>query len=137
LVVPVRDYRGRRTVVREVRWDRSSDWKSTMAAPRALKRRVPSAPSVHFRDAEVAWTELAPFLDAAGRLPAKDLGADPGLPSEEGIRGLEGFRSLAHVRLEWAGTGPPEWGVTIIWFERFRDTLVRIMDERDTRSRRG
>jgi len=137
LIVPARDYGQRRAVVREVCWDRPSDWRAAMAPAKTLKRRAPSVPSVRVRDAEVDWTDIAPFLDAAGRLPAKSLGADLSLPSEQGGCGLEGFRGLAHVRLEWAGKGPREWGATIAWFERFRRVLVRIIDERDTLSREG
>jgi len=137
LIVPAKEYRERRAIVREVRWDRPSDWQAATAPLRALKRRDPIDPSVRLRDAEIGWADLGPFLDAASRLLAKNLGKDPSLPSAEDGCGLEGFRSLAHIRLEWAGKGPRGWGATIAWFERFRKTLVRIMDERDTRASGG
>jgi hypothetical protein len=130
LIVPVRDYRVRRATVREARWDRTSDWQTATAPLKSLKLRAPVDPTVRLRDAEVDWTELAPFLDAAGRLPARSLGTDPSLPSEQGGCGLEGYRSLAHIRLAWAGKGPGDWKATIAWFERFRSLLVRIMEER-------
>jgi hypothetical protein len=135
LIVPARDFRERRAVVREVCWDRSLDWQAAMTPLKTLKRRAPTAPSIRLRDAEVDWTEIGPFLDAAGRLPAGSLGTDPALPSEQGMCGLEGFRGLAHIRLEWAGKGPRGWVATIAWFERFRRMLVRIMEERATPSR--
>jgi hypothetical protein len=132
LIIPVRDYRARPAVIREASWDRSADWQATMGPMNALKRRARLVPSIRLRDADVDWSDLAPFLDAAGRLPVERLGTDPSLPSEEGGCGLEGFRSLAHVRLEWAGKGPRGWGATITWFEQFRRMLVRIMEERAT-----
>jgi hypothetical protein len=137
LIVPVRDYRQRRAIIREASWERSSDWKGMMTPMKTLKRRAEIAPSVQIRDAEVDWAELAPFLDDAARLPMKALGTDPALPSEEGVAGLEGFRSLAHVRLEWAGKGPREWTATIRWFEKLRRMLVRIMGERDSAAPSG
>ncbi len=130
LIVPARDYRLRRAVVREARWDRTLDWQAAMVPLKSLKLRTPVDPAVRLRDAEVDWADIAPFLDAAARLPAKSLGADPSLPSEQGGCGLEGYRSLAHIRLEWAGKGPGGWKATIAWFERFRGMLVRIMEAR-------
>ncbi len=130
LIVPVREYRLRRAIVREAHWDRSLDWQAAMVPLKRLKLRAPVDPSVRLRDAEVDWIDLAPFLDAAGRLPARSLGTDPTLPSEQGGCGLEGHRSLAHIRLEWSGKGPAAWKATIAWFERFRSMLVRIMEER-------
>jgi hypothetical protein len=127
LIVPVRDYRGRKVVIREVGWDRSFD----------RRRKVLLDPSIHIRDAEVDWSELAPFLDTAGRLAMNGHGTDPSLPSEKDVSGLEGFRSLAHIRLEWAGKGPRGWGTTVAWFGKFRRMLARIVKARDTEARKG
>lgn len=137
LILPVRDYRERRGVVREVTWDRSSDWKQAMTPIKKLKRRALPAPSVQIRDAEVDWAELAPFLDATGRLPTKSLPGDASWSSKDDVSGLEGFRSLAHIHLEWAGNGPRGWGTRVAWFDRFRRVLARIMRERDTQAREG
>jgi hypothetical protein len=135
IILPVREYRERRAVVREAVWDRPADWKRTRTRIKNLKRREISAPSIRIRDAEMDWTELAPFLDAAGRLPMSALGAAPLGPSREDAFGLEGFRSLAHVRLGWSGRGPRGWRATLAWFGKFRRLLVRAMKERDAESR--
>ncbi|HZE97745.1 MAG TPA: hypothetical protein VE981_12020 [Planctomycetota bacterium] len=135
LILPVREYRERRAVVRELRWDRAADWKQTMTLQKTLKRRPLPSPSIQLRDAEADWAELVPFLDTAGGLPVLALGKDPALPSKGDTSGFEGFRPLAHLRLEWAGKGPRGWGETVVWFSRFRNLFVRILKERDTEPR--
>lgn len=97
IILPVRDYRDRSAVVREASWDRGA--------------------SVRIRDVDLAWSDLAPFLDSAG-------GLRPGgaaVPDTAAVSsGLEGTRSFAHIRLEWAGQGPR-------WFGQFRNLLVRAL----------
>jgi hypothetical protein len=137
IILPVREYRDRRAVVREVVWDRPADWKRTMTRIKSLKRRDILTPTVRIRDAEMDWTDLAPYLDAAGRLPMSALGGAPLDSSGEDAFGLEGFRSLAHIRLQWTGRGPRGWRATISWFGRFRRLLSRAMRERDMESRHG
>ena len=132
IILPVRDYRGRKTVVREISWDRRADWKQGMTALKSLKRRPLLEPSIHVRDAELDWADLAPFLDAAGRLPMGALAGVPLAASEEDACGLEGYRSLAHIRLAWLNKGPRGWGGTIAWFSRFRRLLIRAMRERES-----
>jgi hypothetical protein len=135
IILPVREYRERRAVVREVAWDRPADWKRTRARIKSPKVLDILTPSVRIRDAEMDWTALAPFLDAAGRLPMSTLGGPPHAPLEEDAFGLEGFRSLAHIRLEWSGRGPGGWRATTAWFGKFRRLLVQAMKHRDTEVR--
>jgi hypothetical protein len=135
IILPAREVRGRRSVVREVAWDRPADWKRTRTKRKSLKRREDLTPSIQIRDAEMDWSDLAPFLDAAGRLPMSALGGAPGISSGEDAYGLEGFRSLAHIRLQWAGKGPRGWGATIAWFLKFRRMLLRAMKERGAEDR--
>jgi hypothetical protein len=135
LILPVRDYRARRSVLRETAWDRPADWKRSQFPARNLKLRPLPLPSIRIRDAEMDWADLAPFLDETGGLPMEALGKDPTLSPEKGACGLEGYRSLAHVRLEWAGKGPRGWKSTIARVERFRKVLVRVLRDRDIEAR--
>ncbi len=128
LIVPVREYRERRALVREVRWDRAADWELAARPSAGLKRRALAAPSLRIRDAEIGWAELSPFLKEAGGLPMTERGAPgPG----EGASGFEGYRSLAHVRREWIGKGPRGGDDAVAWFTRLRKRLARVMRERE------
>ncbi len=137
VILSVRDFRARRAVVREVVWDRLADWKQKMAPLEALKRRQVPAPSVRSRDSEVSWADLAPFLDAVGGLRSPIPARNPALPCREDAFGLEGYRSMAHVRLQWNGKGPRGWGDTLAWVGRLRTLLVRSMRERETEAKLG
>ncbi len=133
VIVPVREYRERRAVIREVRWDRDVDWTRATSPLAELKRRPLPPPSLRVRDAELGWAELSPYLAEAGGLPMKGVpGRETGPAPGEDVSGLEGYRSLAHIRLEWAGKGPRGWGDTHAWFTRFRKRLARVMRERET-----
>lgn len=128
LIVPVREYRERRAVVREVRWDRAADWAQATDPLMKLKRRALPAPRLRLRDAEIGWAELSPFLEEAGGLPMTGREA---APPGEGASGFEGYRSLAHIRQEWSGKGPRGGGEAIAWFTRLRKLLARVMRERE------
>jgi hypothetical protein len=137
VILSVREFRAKRAVVREVVWDRLADWKQRMAPLEALKRRQILAPSIRSRDAEVNWADLEPFLDRVGGLRSPTPPLLPRVPSKEDAFGLEGYRSMAHVRLQWSGKGPRGWGDTVAWIGHLRQTLVRSMRERDREARRG
>lgn len=137
VILPVRDYRGRRAVVREVAWDRIADWKHRMAPLETLKRRQVLEPSLRSRDSEVSWEDLMPFLDVIGGFRSPMPLAAPATSSPHDAFGLEGYRSLAHIRLQWAGRGPRGWGDTIAWVGRLRELLVRSMHDRDTEAGQG
>jgi hypothetical protein len=111
-LLPVRDYRSRRAVIREVVWDRLADWKRRNDELGALKRRPGFPASVRVRDAELSWDELSPHLDALGALRTPPGPAVPA-PSKEDAFGFQGHRSLAHVRLRWSGKGPRSWAESL------------------------
>jgi hypothetical protein len=136
LILPVRDVRARRAVVREVVWDRIADWELRMAPRETLKRRQIQVPTIRSRDAEIAWEELMPYLDMVGRLrsPMPILAA--ATPSTRDAFGLEGYRSMGHLRLQWHGRGPRGWGDTIAWIGRLRRLLVGSMREREPEAKR-
>jgi hypothetical protein len=136
VILPVREYRARRALVREVVWDRLADWKHRMTPLGTLKRRQILAPSIRNRDSEVNWVDLAPYLDGVGGLRSPIPPLLPKVLTKEDAFGLEGFRSMAHVRLQWSGKGPRGWGDTVTWIGRFRETLVRSMREREIEARR-
>ena len=129
LIVPVRECRERRAVVREVRWDRGADWAQATHPLQRLKRRTLPGPSVRIRDAEIGWADFSPFLEEAGGLPMA--GREAAAPFGEGASGFEGYRSLAHLRREWTGKPPRGAGDTLAWFNRFRKLLARILRERE------
>jgi hypothetical protein len=116
ILLPVRDYRTRKAIVREASWDPSRD----------RRRGADVEPDIRIRDAEMDWKDLSPFLDQAGGFHS--IAAAPMLPGK-GSAGLEGSRSLAHVRLEWSGRGPRAWAATIAWVGRFRNLLVLAFQE--------
>lgn len=130
VLLPVPDYRSRRGVVRETVWDRLKDWKARMSTLESTKRRQVEEPAISSRDAEVGWGDLEPFVNrCAGLLsPGPDL--DPAA-SREDVFGLEGYRSLAHVRLQWTGRGPGAWRETVALIDRLRALLVRALRERE------
>jgi len=131
ILMPVRENRGKRALVREVTWDRPRDWKRSMGTVEHLKRRPSNDPSLKIRDAELRWTELAPFLDWAAGLPPGLSGPIPPRNSVEHLYGLEGFRSFTHLRFEWAGDGPPAWAPTRLRFLRFLKFLGQELKERE------
>jgi hypothetical protein len=130
LILPVRDYRTRKSLLRETAWDRPADWKHSRSLSKSPKLRPKALPSIRIRDAEMEWADLATFLDETGGLPMEALGKDRTISSGKGVCGVEGYRSLAHIRLEWAGKGPRGWKITIARVERFRRVLERVLRDR-------
>jgi hypothetical protein len=131
VILPAREYRSRRSVIREVAWDRLKDWKRSHSAQQALKRRQTFPATLRFREAELDWDELSPCMDGLGglwwRMPVQ---AAPDLREDE--FGLEGYRSLTHVKLQWRGKGPRGWGEVVSRVARLRDLLARCMRDRET-----
>lgn len=119
ILLPVRDYRARKAIVREASWDPS----------RERKRKAGVEPDVRIRDAEIDWEDLSPFLDKAAGFHAGTTGIVAPSGPGTSVAGVEGSRGLAHVRLEWSGRGPRAWAATIAWFEGFRRILVRSFRE--------
>jgi hypothetical protein len=130
VLLSVRDFRTRPGIVREVVWDRLRDWKVRRSPLEALKRRHVEEPTIRSRDAVVSWHALAPFIDHAAVLRAAGPAAEPGSPGKDSA-GLEGYRSLAHVRFEWTGKGPRRVRETVAWISRLRALLVRALRERE------
>jgi len=135
VILSAREYKGKRAVVRELSWDRPADWKSRARAVSSLKRRRDVEPSIQIRDAELNWTDLNPFLEFAGGLHFEPPGTASLLPVEEDVFGLEGFRSYAHIRMEWAGV--PKSRSTIGWFRKFRKLLVDTIKDREKETDRS
>lgn len=121
LIVPVREYKIRKSIVREASWDSS----------RARRRPEAVEPEIRIRDAEFEWSTLSPFLEKAGGLRPGLAEPDAAMAAAGPARsGLEGSRAFAHVRLAWAGRGPRAGAATIAWFERFRKLLARPFREK-------
>jgi len=135
VIVSAREYKGKRAVVREVSWDRPADWKSRSRAVSPLKRRRDVEPSVWIRDAELTWADLNPFLEFVGGLHFEPPGIASLLPVEDDVFGLEGFRSYAHIRMEWAGI--PKSRSTMGWFRKFRKVLRDAIKDREQESDRS
>jgi hypothetical protein len=131
LILPARDYRTRRAVVREVAWDRLADWKRLNAPLEALKRRQGQEPSLRMRDAELGWEEIAPYLLGLGGVSGTIPASRAGESSQLDVFGLQGYRSLAHVALRWTGKGPRSWSVAISGIRKLRSVFVKAMRERE------
>jgi len=117
ILLPVREYRTRPSIVREASWNPS----------RERKRGAAVDPDVRLRDAEIDWADLSPFLEKAGGFHPGITGLVAASATGMSVAGVEGSRSLAHVHLEWSGRGPRAWAGTIAWFERFRKLLARTL----------
>src|SRR6185503_6198778 len=122
ILLPVRVYRARMSIVREASWDPS----------RERTRKAGDEPHIRIRDAEIAWEDLASFLDKAGAFHPGTTGIVAASGPGRGVAGVEGSRAFAHVRLAWSGRGPRAWSATIAWFERFRRLLSRACRESAT-----
>ena len=137
LILPARDYRTRRAVVREVAWDRLADWTRMNAPLEALKRRQGQEPSLRVRDAELGWEEIEPYLRRLGGVS----GTIPASREQESSKldafGLQGYRSLAHVALRWSGNGPKSWSEALSGIRKLRAVFVKAMRERDREPRLG
>lgn len=120
----------RRPLVREVVWDRPRDQeRGDLVLPRR-RRPAKADPTVTIRDAEVSWDEVSPFMARATALTAPLPEATAGPGREEGRCGIEGYRSMAYLRLEWRGRGPAAWGPAVRWVTRLRRLLARAIQER-------
>ena len=135
VILSARDYKGKRAVVREVGWDRPTDWKQRSRPVASLKRRRDIEPTMRIRDADLNWANLNPFLEFAGGLQFERPGTTSLLPVEDDVFGLEGFRSYAHIRMEWSGA--PKTRATIGWFKKFRKLLVDAIKDREREAERS
>lgn len=135
VMVPARDYRSARAVIREIVWDRVADLKAQGAPHQTLKRRPSLRPSLGSRDAELSWQELAPHLESVAGLNPSVLEVAPGESRSEDAFGLVGYRSLSHVRIEWWGAGPRGWRSTLGQITKVRRMLAEAMRDRETRER--
>ena len=117
-------------MVREVVWKRLQDEKHQASTDRKHKRRTKTHSTIHVRDAEISSKDLGPFMDAAARLFVPSTASkDPVSSGDSG--GIEGYRSLAYLRMEWRGSGPIEWTETIGWASRLRELLAASLKERE------
>ncbi len=119
-----------RPKVREVVWNRRQDEKGQASAHRKQKLRTKPQSTIRVRDAEVSSKDLAPFSEAVTRLVVPAISAPESAASGDAY-GIEGYRSLAYLRMEWRGSGPAEWAKTIRWVARLRDLLMAALKERE------
>ena len=120
-----------RPKVREVVWERRQDERRQASADRKRKLRTNLHSTLRVRDAEVSSKDLTPFSEAAARLFLPGISAQESVPQGDAY-GIEGYRSLSHLRIEWQGSGPAEWAQTIRWVTRLRDLLRASIKERET-----
>jgi hypothetical protein len=119
-----------RPKVREVVWKRRQDEKHQASANRKHKLRTKPHSTIQVRDAEISSKDLSPYLEAAARLFVPDIPDQNSVPQGDSF-GIEGYRSLAYLRMEWRGPGPAEWAETIRWVARLRDLLTASLKERE------
>ena len=131
ILVPIGSEQRSSPMVREIVWNRGQDERRLAAEHRRHKARTKVRPTIHVRDANLSAEHIDPYLAAAARLfvPAKTF--RDSLPAES-ILGIEGYGSMAYLRMEWQGPGPVEWADTIIWVARLRDLLIASLKERET-----
>jgi hypothetical protein len=120
----------KRPVVRQVAWDRAGDRARIDALWPELYRAKAIPPCVVVRDAELSWSALQPFMDEATRLsgPLPSGGKEPPRPQRRS--GIEGYRSMAYLRVEWCDDGPAEWRGVIAWVLRLQRLLATTIEER-------
>jgi hypothetical protein len=119
-----------RPTVREVVWNRDQDERHLASAQGKNKLRTKPQSTIRVRDAQILSEDFGPFLEAAARLTVPARAAqDP--DSQEDSFGIEGYRSLAYLRVEWRGSGPVEWAETIGWVVRLRKLLAASLQERE------
>jgi len=119
----------RRPMVREVVWKRLQDEKHRASADRKRKRRTKAQSTIQVRDAEISSNDLHPFMAAAARLFVPSTASKRASAGDS--CGIEGYRSLAYLRMEWRGSGPVEWAETIAWVSRLRELLAASLKERE------
>lgn len=125
ILAPVPEDRGLSPRVREIAWDRPLDLQHDASGVTHLKRRQSARPSIRIRDVPLVPSTLQVHLEWASRLPPGLPGPAPPLEVGEDVYGVEGFRSLTHLRFEWAGDGPPDWTPTRLHFT----TLLRFLED--------
>jgi hypothetical protein len=87
---------------------------------------------VLLRDAEVAWHVLSPLMKRAARFPTFLPGATDNAPTADDQFGIEGYGSMAYLRIEWTDDGCDEWREVINSISRLREALMEAIDERAT-----
>jgi hypothetical protein len=86
--------------------------------------------TIHVRDAEISFKDLNPFLEGAARLFVPEAPFEDSV-SQEDLRGIEGYRSMAYLRMEWRGSGPREWAETIRWVTQLQALMVTSLKDRE------
>jgi hypothetical protein len=117
-------------MVREVVWRRRRDEKHMASVNRKHMLRTKPQSTIHFRDAEVSSEELGRFVETAARLFVPAIVKEDTVPQSEAC-GIEGYGSLAYLRMEWKASGPVEWAEIIAWVTDLRELLVASLKERE------
>lgn len=118
-------------LVRESRWNAPSDRRRLSSRLATLKRRHLESPDLRLRDAVVDPDRLAPFLLQAPEILSTWAPAAPEDVAPADC-GLEGYRSLTHVRLEWAHADEERAAGVVAWAVRLKRLLRSSLSERET-----
>lgn len=120
-------------LVREVRWNAVADLRRMTSSVQALKRRSSVRPSLRVRDAVVGAPRIGPFLEEAPRiLPIARPSPRAGLRPLRDVVGIEGYRSLTPVRVEWEERSPDVGPAVRAWVARLQALLESALRERET-----
>lgn len=129
LFVPLRGEK--RPLVRELRWNAAADRRRSSSDLMRLKRRATEEPTLRIRDAFIDKAKLAPYLHEAPKTLSSWLAKPVGDAAAHSVSGIEGYRSLTHVRLEWASGGPAEGREVVAWVTRLRRLLDTALRDRE------
>lgn len=120
-------------VVRELRWNAAADLRRLASSLMTLKRRPSELPSMRLRDALIDEAKLVPFLLEAPEILAERMPPREDAPDVvRDVCGIEGYRSLTHLRLEWDLQGPEPSVGLVGWVVRLRTLLESSLRDRET-----
>ena len=99
-------------VVREVLWTHGQDEHGLESNVKKRDGDRGDEPTLQVRDMEISAWDQDYCRDVASRLTVPTLRTPPAVPRWS-CSGIEGYGSLASLRIEWRGAGPLEWSDVI------------------------
>ncbi len=126
LMLPDRDES--RPSVREVTWDRPSDWQRLRGSSSGPKEITFYEPALKVRDAYLPVKELKNLLEKIIDLDIRIAGVKEPLGFDSERFGLEGYGPLHGIRLEWWQEGPEHWRELTAWAADMREFLKSFTD---------